>query len=101
MKVKREECISKRHQVKADYRVIQIYESDDIKTEFRKKLLTKEGKKRYRKRLVAVEPVFAHIKHTMGFRQFLLRGLKKVKIEFSLICTSHNIKKLRPFLLAG
>jgi transposase len=98
---KRGECISKRHQQKAIYRVIQIYENDDIKSEMRKKLLTKEGKKKYRKRLSTVEPVFAHIKHVMGFKQFLLRGIKKVKTEFSLICTSHNIKKLKPVLLAG
>ncbi|MBC7636939.1 MAG: transposase [Acetobacteraceae bacterium] len=29
---------------------------------------------RYRLRKQVVEPVFGHIKHARGFRQFLLRG---------------------------
>jgi transposase len=30
----------------------------------------------------------------MSFRQFLLRGLKKVQVEWSLVCTAHNLLKL-------
>ena len=45
-----------------------------------------------------VEPVFGQIKEAMGFRQFLLRGLAKVKAEWDLICMCHNLKKLH---LAG
>ena len=41
-----------------------------------------------------VEPVFGQIKQGRGFRQFLLRGLEKVKGEWSLICTGHNLLKL-------
>lgn len=41
-----------------------------------------------------VEPVFGQIKEARGFRQFLMRGLEKVKGEWSLICTAHNILKL-------
>lgn len=33
-------------------------------------------------------------KQGRGFRQFLLRGLQKVKGEWSLICTTHNLLKL-------
>jgi transposase len=49
---------------------------------------------RYRLRKQIVEPVFGHIKHARGFRQFLLRGLVKVRAEWSLICTAHNLLKL-------
>lgn len=49
---------------------------------------------RYRLRAQTVEPVFGIIKSARGFRQFLLRGLNKVRHEWSLLCTVHNILKL-------
>jgi hypothetical protein len=49
---------------------------------------------RYRFRKQVVEPVFGQIKHARGFRQFLLRGRKKVSGEWSLLCTVHNLLKL-------
>lgn len=49
---------------------------------------------RYRLRKQVVEPVFGHIKHARGFRQFLLRGQNKVAGEWSLLCTVHNLLKL-------
>jgi hypothetical protein len=41
-----------------------------------------------------VEPVFGQIKQARGFRQFLLRGFAKVKAEWALIGTAHNLGKL-------
>ena len=49
---------------------------------------------RYRLRKQVVEPVFGHIKQARGFRQFLLRGLAKVRGEWAMICTAHNLLKL-------
>ena len=49
---------------------------------------------RYRIRKYTVEPVFGHIKQARGFRQFLLRGIDKVKAEWAMICTAHNLAKL-------
>ena len=49
---------------------------------------------RYRLRKQVVEPVFGHIKQARGFRQFLLRGLTKVKGEWAMVCTVHNLLKL-------
>ena len=46
------------------------------------KLKTKEGKDIYKKRKETVEPVFGIIKHVMGFRQFMVRGIDKVNTEF-------------------
>jgi transposase len=48
---------------------------------------------RYRLRKQTVEPVIGQIKEARGFRQFLLRGIEKVRGEWSLICTAHNILK--------
>lgn len=60
----------------------------------RRKLSTKRGRAVYAERKKTVEPVFGQIKQGRGFRQFLLRGLEKVKGEWSLICTTHNLLKL-------
>lgn len=60
----------------------------------RRKLRTKKGKVIYSKRKETVEPVFGQIKQARGFRQFLLRGVEKVRGEWSLICTTHNLLKL-------
>jgi hypothetical protein len=41
-----------------------------------------------------VEPVFGQIKQARGFRQFLLRSVEKVRAEWAMICTTHNLLKL-------
>jgi transposase len=60
----------------------------------KRKLQTKAGRKVYAARKTIVEPVFGQIKQARGFRQFLLRGLDKVRVEWSLVCLTHNILKL-------
>jgi transposase len=59
-----------------------------------RKLHTKAGAAVYAARKGIVEPVIGQIKQARGFRQFLLRGIKKVQGEWSLVCTTHNILKL-------
>lgn len=60
----------------------------------RTKLKRAGWRSRYRLRKQIVEPVFGQIKQARGFRQFLLRGLAKVKAEWALVCTAHNLTKL-------
>ncbi len=48
----------------------------------------------YRLRKQLPEPVFGQIKQARGFRQFLLRGVEKVRAEWSLVCIAHNLLKL-------
>ena len=62
-------------------------------------LLTMAGRALYAKRKCTVEPVFGIIKAILGFRQFSLRGLEKVKGEFSLVAMAWNLKRM--FVLAG
>jgi len=64
----------------------------------RQKLDSAEGKRIYSKRKIIIEPVFGNIKHNLRFREFLLRGLKKVKAEFILVAIVHNIRKIAKFL---
>jgi transposase len=59
-----------------------------------RKLLTKVGAAIYARRKAMVEPVLGQIKQARGFRQFMLRGVRKVRGEWSLVCTTHNILKL-------
>lgn len=58
------------------------------------KLKTRAGRETYALRKQTVEPVFGIIKSVMGFRQFLLRGLKKVTGEWTLACLAWNLKRM-------
>jgi transposase len=58
------------------------------------RLQTPEGKKLYAKRKHTPEPVFGIIKSVLGFRQFLLRGLEKVKAEWTLVTLAWNMKRM-------
>jgi transposase len=60
----------------------------------RRKLKTKAGKTVYAARKAIVEPVFGQIKQARGFRQFLMRGIDKVRGEWSLVCLTHNVLKM-------
>jgi len=48
----------------------------------------------YRLRKQLPEPVFGQIKQARGFRQFLMRGIDKVRAEWAIVCTAHNLLKL-------
>ena len=58
------------------------------------KLKTKVGRTMYALRKQTVEPVFGIIKSVMGFRQFSMRGLNKVRGEWSLVCMAWNLKRM-------
>jgi len=65
-----------------------------LKQEMARKLATKAGHALYARRKTTAEPPFGQIKEARGFRRFLRRGLEKVRTEWSLICTTHNLLKL-------
>jgi transposase len=65
-----------------------------VKDRMRRKLRTKAGRAVYKMRKAIVEPVFGQIKGARGFTRFLLRGLVKVRGEWSLVATAHNICRL-------
>ena len=71
----------------------------------RTKLRTKEGAALYAKRKTMPEPLFGQILEVRGFRRFHLRGLEKVRGEWDLVTTSHNLLKMwrsgRPVPVAG
>lgn len=59
-----------------------------------KKMHLPKSKTIYSKRMGTVEPVFGFIKQQMKFRQFNLRGLKKVSGEWKLLLLAYNMKRL-------
>ena len=65
-----------------------------LRSAMRAKLQTPEGRAIYARRKVITEPVHGLIKQARGFRQFLLRGSRKVSGEFTLVALTHNLLKL-------
>ena len=57
-------------------------------------LHTEIGSALRKKRSVDVETAFGDIKRNLGFTRFTLRGLEKVTLEWRLVATGHNIRKL-------
>ena len=58
------------------------------------KFETVQGKADYRKRKWIAEPPNGWIKNVLGFRQFSLRGLEKVRAEFKLVCLALNLRRM-------
>lgn len=68
--------------------------SNPILLAMRDKMQREEAQQIYRLRKQTIEPVFGIIKSVLGFRHFLLRGLKKVSGEWSLVTLAYNCKRL-------
>lgn len=58
------------------------------------KMREEPARKKYDQRMRIAETPFSLIKHVMGLRQFLLRGLEKVKLEWMWACAAINVDKL-------
>lgn len=58
------------------------------------RVATKAGRARYKLRQQTIEPIFGIIKETMGFRRFLMRGISKVSLEWTLVTLAYNLKRL-------
>lgn len=63
------------------------------------RLKTAKGRTMYKKRKETIEPAYGIIKSVLGFRQFLLRGLEKVAIEWDLVMLAYNCKRLHKLSL--
>jgi len=65
-----------------------------LREEMAAKLRTEEGHALFARRSRTVETAFGNIKENRGLRRFLVRGLRKVRGEWTLACIGHNLKKL-------
>jgi len=64
------------------------------------RLASDDGKALYAKRKITAEPVFGNIKANLRFRRFSQRSTPAVTSEWRLICSVHNLLKLRTARLA-
>jgi transposase len=65
-----------------------------VKERMARKLRTKKGRAIYAERKWITEPVFGQIKRGLGFTQFLLNGIDKMRSEWRIVCMAHNMRKL-------
>ncbi|RYF37523.1 MAG: IS5/IS1182 family transposase, partial [Chitinophagaceae bacterium] len=77
-----------------DSRKIQInHNLRRLKQQADKRLTSKRGIEKRKRRCYDTEPVFANIKHNHHFKRFMLRGIKKVNVETGLLALAHNLRK--------
>lgn len=65
------------------------------------RMASEEGRAIYARRAPVAEGVFGIVKQAMGIRQFLLRGMRKVAMEWTWITSAYNLKKLLAALTRG
>lgn len=101
-KANRQDCKSCRHFGKCTIdksgRSLWVSEYQPFIDRMREKLSTKEGRDIYGKRKITAEPVIGNLSYNLGFKEFLLRGVYKVRGEFSLMCIAHNLLKIAKFI---
>ena len=71
-----------------------IPDTATTKERMRYTLRTEAGRAAYKLRQQSVEPVFGYIKEQLGLRQFLLRGIDKVRSLWRMACAVSNLMKL-------
>jgi transposase len=62
------------------------------------RLRTPAGIRAYRRRGAIVEPIFGHLKDTLGLRRFLTRGLTNVTGEVNLAAATLNLRRLHTYI---
>ena len=64
------------------------------------RLMSAEGKARYRRRKAIVEPVIGWIKAVLGFRRFSVRGEANARGEWNVVCLAVNLKRFHRLTMA-
>ena len=85
---------------KGEARTITTDDKEPLRQAMSAKMAKQASKDIYKQRKVIVEPVFGQLKNS-GFRGFSVRGKEKVAGEFSLLCATHNIKKIVKAIFTG
>ena len=76
-------------------RLIKVNTNLEIyKREVQQRLCSENGLQLRRQRGCEIESCFGDIKHNMKFRRFHLRGLAKVKVEWTIVAMAHNFRKI-------
>ena len=83
-------CLSR----KAQNRIVGRDQFEAVREDTARRMQSAVGRAIYRRRAPTIEGTFANTKSIMGLRRFLLRGLRKVRLEWLWICTAFNLGKL-------
>lgn len=83
-------CLSR----KAKRRRISRDRFEPYREDLKERMATQEGRDAYQRRAPSAEGQFGYIKHVMGVRQFLLRGLRKVRMEWLWVCAAYNVARI-------
>jgi len=86
----REQCLSK----KARGRSVSRDQHEAAREALAERMQTPPAQETYKRRAWIAETPNALLKAWMGLRQFLLRGLEKVRTEWRWACTAYNLRKL-------
>ena len=84
------ECLGK----KAGSRTVARDQHESVRETLAARMKTPAARATYARRAWMAETPNAVIKACMGLRQFLLRGLDKVRTEWRWACTAYNLRKL-------
>lgn len=76
------------------FRSVSRDQHEEVRERVAARCRSETGCKTYARRSWIAETPYAVIKGRWGFRQFLLRGLEKVRTEWSWLCTAYNLHKL-------
>jgi hypothetical protein len=88
-------CLRKDNCTKSEKRrMLRVSKNIEIMNGYLSELYKEESKKLIAKRKEIVEHPFGTMKRTMGYTYFLLKGLEKVRAEFSFICFIYNLKRV-------
>ena len=90
----KEKCFSKVKQKKQFSISSIIFDNFEKIEELKEKMSNTEELDIYHKRLGTVEPAFGTITYHRNFKAFLVRGLDKVKLQWSMVCTGFNLRRL-------
>lgn len=91
----KEICYKNLHKTKKRFLVRKDYfENLPLRKLMTDRLSSLNGKHRMADRSCVVEHVFGDIKEIRRFRRFLHRGIKKVKLIWTIVCTAYNFRKL-------
>jgi len=86
----RDRCVSGQ----ATHRRVMRDEHEPLREAMDARLSSAAGRAIYRRRSWIAETPFATLKELLGLRQFLHRGLRKVRTEWLWSCTAGNLSKL-------
>ena len=78
---------------KSKFRLVSRDDAEELRVQLRERMRTDEAQAAYDRRMQCERP-FATIKHVMGARQFLHRGLQKVRQEWTWLVTAFNLQRL-------